>query len=232
MAAKKVLPGGSESHRKRAGQKKKAAPARKKAEPPADRALLMPKKELGFPVVGIGASAGGLEAFEAFFKAMPPTSGMAFVLVCHLDPTHVSILPELLQKRTKMTVLQVQDGMEVEPNSVYVIPPNRDLCILNGILQLVDPAQPRGAKLPVDTFFRSLAQDQGSKAICIILSGTGTDGTLGLKAVKGEVGMAMVQDEGSAKYDGMPRSAIATGLAVSAPGGPRVQRRRGAARGF
>jgi two-component system CheB/CheR fusion protein len=112
-----------------------------------------------------------------------------------------------------MTVLQIQDGMEVEPNSVYVIPPNKDLCILNGILQLMKPSQPRGANLPVDTFFRSLAQDRGSKAICIILSGTGTDGTLGLKAIKGEVGMGMVQDEESAKYDGMPRSAIATGLA-------------------
>jgi len=177
---------------------------------PASVSVLRPG---GFPVVGIGASAGGLEAFEAFFKAMPHDSGMAFVLVAHLDPTHVSILPELLQKRTKMAVFQAADGMRVEPNSVYVIPPNKALSILNGVLQLMETAQPRGVNLPIDGFFRALAQDQGASAICIILSGTGTDGTLGLKAVKGALGMVMVQDEDSAKYDGMPRSAVATGLA-------------------
>ena len=171
------------------------------------------KKEAAFPVVGIGASAGGLEAFEAFFSEMPPDSGMAFVLVAHLDPTHVSLLPELLQKRTRMTVYQAQDGMKVRPNAVYVIPPNKNLSILHGSLQLMELTQPRGSVLPIDSFLRSLAQDRGRHAICIILSGTGTDGTLGVKAIKGEVGMVMVQDEESAKYDGMPRSAIATGLA-------------------
>ncbi|MCU7829290.1 MAG: PAS domain-containing protein [Candidatus Thiodiazotropha sp. (ex Myrtea sp. 'scaly one' KF741663)] len=167
----------------------------------------------GFPIVALGASAGGLEAFETFFKAMPHDSGIAFVLVAHLDPTHVSLLPELVQKHSKMQVHQVKDGMKVECNHVYVIPPNKNLRILNGTLQLFDLTRPRGANLPIDSFFRSLAADQGTNAICIILSGTGTDGTLGLKAIKGEIGMVMVQDEASAKYDGMPRSAISTGLA-------------------
>jgi two-component system CheB/CheR fusion protein len=166
-----------------------------------------------FPVVGMGASAGGLEAFEAFFKKMPADSGMAFVLVAHLDPTHVSILPEILQKQTTMKVTQVKDGMKVHANCVYVIPPNKDLGILNGVLQLMDFSLPRGSNLPIDSFFRSLAQDQGANAICIILSGTASDGTLGLKAIKGAMGMVIVQDEESAKYDGMPSSAIATKLA-------------------
>jgi len=171
------------------------------------------QEKKGFPIVGIGASAGGLEAFEAFFKEMPPDSGMAFVLVAHLDPTHVSILSELLQKQTKMKVCQIKDGMKVQPNAVYVIPPNKDLGILKGTLQLMEPVQPRGANMPIDSFFRSLAQDQGPNAVCIVLSGTGTDGTLGLKAIKGETGMVMVQDVESAKYDGMPRSAVSTHLA-------------------
>ncbi|HIG31423.1 MAG TPA: chemotaxis protein CheR [Verrucomicrobiales bacterium] len=171
-----------------------------------------PSKSRGFPIVGIGASAGGLEAFESFFKSTPSNSGMAFILVAHLDPTHVNLLPELLQKKTKMKVQHIADGMHVEPDCVFVIPPNKDLIILHGTLHLMDLKQPRGANLPIDSFFRSLALDQGSNAVCIILSGTGTDGTLGLKAIKGEVGMVMVQDEESAKYDGMPRSAIATGL--------------------
>jgi two-component system CheB/CheR fusion protein len=172
-----------------------------------------PRKALStFPIVGIGASAGGLEAFESFFKAMPDNSGMAFVLVAHLDPTHVSLLPELLQKATKMPVCHIQDGILLMPNSVYVIPPNKELQIRAGSLYLKDLSQPRGSNMPIDSFFRSLAEDQRSNAVGIILSGTGTDGTLGLKAIKGEVGMVMVQDERSAKYDGMPRSAIGTGL--------------------
>ena len=144
-----------------------------------------------FPIVGIGASAGGLETLETFFKAMPIDAGIGFVLVVHLDPTHISILPELLQKRTKMPVCQIEDGMPVEPDHVYVIPPNKDLTILRGTLHLIDQVQPRGANLPIDSFFRSLAQDQGRNAVCIILSGTGTDGTLGVKAIKGEIGMVM-----------------------------------------
>ncbi len=169
--------------------------------------------ETKFPIVGIGASAGGLEAYESFFKAMPADNGMAFVLVSHLDPTHISLLPELISKQTKMKVLQVEDGQKLLPDHVYVIPPNKNLNILNGSLYLLQLPRSRGLNLPIDNFFRSLAQDQGSNAIAIILSGTGTDGTLGLKEIKGEMGMVMVQDETSAKYDGMPRSAIATGLA-------------------
>lgn len=170
-------------------------------------------KNKQFPIVGLGASAGGLEAFESFFKIMPAESGMAFVLVSHLDPTHVSILPELIKKSTGMNVLQIVDGQKILPNHIYVIPPNKDLSILNGVLYLMELPLPRGLNLPIDNFFRSLAQDQGSNAICIILSGTGTDGTLGVKQIKGSLGMVMVQHEKSAKYDGMPRSAIATGLA-------------------
>ncbi|MBU1319551.1 MAG: PAS domain-containing protein [candidate division Zixibacteria bacterium] len=166
-----------------------------------------------FPVVGIGASAGGLEAFETFFRAVPDEPGIAFVLVAHLDPSHVSLLPELLQKQTKMKVEQVSDRTVVKPNRVYVIPPNRNLGILRGVLHLLEMTEPRGVNLPIDSFFRSLAQDQGSDSVGIILSGTGTDGTLGLKAIKDETGMTMVQSEESAKYDGMPRSAISAGVA-------------------
>lgn len=164
------------------------------------------------PIVGMGASAGGLEAFEHFFSNMPPKSGLAFVLVQHLDPTHESILANLLNRYTQMKVCQVVDGQEVLPNQVYVIPPNKDMALINGKLQLMEPTLPRGKRLPIDFFFRSLAKDQQEKAICIIFSGTGSDGTLGLKSVKGEGGMVMVQELESAKYDGMPRSAIATNM--------------------
>ena len=167
-------------------------------------------KSKTFPIVGLGASAGGLEALEAFFKAMPAKSGAAFVIVAHLDPKHVSLMPELLQKHTRMPVTQIGDGIKIKPDHVYIIPPNKDLSILGGTLQLMEMMQPRGRNLPIDNFFRSLAQDQGSNAIGIILSGTGTDGSIGLKAIKAELGMTMVQTESSAKYDGMPRSAIAT----------------------
>ena len=195
--------------RKKPNKPGKPGPTEVKVEAaPAPASEMRP----GFPIVGIGASAGGLEALEAFFKAMPADSGIGFVLVVHLDPTHISILPELLQKRTKMRVCQVKDGMQVEPNHVYVIPPNKDLTILNSTLQLTELSQPRGTNLPIDSFLRSLAQDQERNAVCIILSGTGSDGTLGVKAIKGGVGMVMVQDEQSAKYEGMPRSALATGL--------------------
>lgn len=165
-----------------------------------------------FPVVGIGASAGGLEAFEQFFTSMPPDSGMAFVLVQHLDPTHKSILTDLIQRYTRMTVVAVEDGMNIEPNWVYIIPPDRDMALFDGRLHLMAPNAPRGQRHPIDFFFRSLSQDEGDRAICIILSGTGSDGSLGLREIKGEGGMVMAQDPMSAKYDGMPRSAIATGL--------------------
>lgn len=169
--------------------------------------------ENDFPIVGIGASAGGLEAFEQFFTNMPFNSGMAFVLIQHLDPAHKSILTELIGRFTKMKVLEVQDGMLVEPNSVYVIPPNRYMAILHRKLHLLQPTEMPGPRVPIDFFFRSLAKDLRDKAIAIVLSGTGTEGALGIRAIKGEGGMAMVQDPDSSKYDGMPRHAIATGLA-------------------
>ena len=168
----------------------------------------------GFPVVGIGASAGGLAAFEAFFSAMPAhvDPGMAFVLVQHLAPDHKSILTDLIRRYTRMKVVEVEDGMTVNPNCTYIIPPNRDMAFLNGKLQLLEPGSPRGQRLPIDFFFRSLAQDQHERAVCIVLSGTGSDGTQGVRAIKGEGGMVMAQTPESTEYEGMPRSAIVTGL--------------------
>jgi two-component system CheB/CheR fusion protein len=167
-----------------------------------------------FPIVGIGASAGGLGAFEAFFSGMPADRdpGMAFVLVQHLAPDHKSILTDLIQRYTRMQVSEVEDGVAVRPNCAYIIPPGRDMAFLNGTLQLLEPSAPRGQRLPIDFFFRSLAQDQQERAICIVLSGTGSDGTLGVRAIKGEGGLVIAQTPESAEYDGMPRSAIATGM--------------------
>ncbi|MCG6933315.1 MAG: PAS domain-containing protein [Gallionella sp.] len=172
------------------------------------------KHAASFPVVGIGASAGGLEAFEHFFRSVPVNPGMAFVLVPHLDPGHSSILTEILQRSTAMPVVEAQDQIRVEPNCVYVIPPNRDMAIFHGSLQLSVPEQPRGQRMPIDAFLRSLAEDQGEHAIGIILSGTGTDGTLGLRAIIGAGGISLVQDPATAKYDGMPASAIQAGYAT------------------
>jgi two-component system, chemotaxis family, CheB/CheR fusion protein len=135
-----------------------------------------------FYVVGIGASAGGLDALERFFKNMPEQSGMAFIVVSHLDPKHISIMPELIQKSTKMKIYQAEDGMKVRPNNVYVAPSNRDLAILHGTIQLIEPSELHGFRLPIDFFFKSLSEDMGEKAICIILSGMASDGTAGLKS--------------------------------------------------
>ncbi len=169
---------------------------------------------IDFPVVGIGASAGGLGAFEAFFSGMPTDRdpGMAFVVIQHLAPDHKSILAELIRRYTRMQVYEVEDGMEVKINCTYIIPPGRDMAFANGTLQLLDPASPRGQRLPIDFFFRTLALDQHEKAIAIVLSGTGSDGTLGVRAVKAEGGMILVQNPESTEYDGMPLSAIGTGL--------------------
>ncbi len=168
----------------------------------------------GFAIVGIGASAGGLEAFEQFFHHAASDSGMAYVLVPHLDPSHASILTEILQRCTTMSVLEAQDQMAVEPNHVYVIPPNRDMVIFHGSLQLSVPEHPRGQRMPIDAFLRSLAEDQGENAVGIILSGTGTDGTLGARAILGAGGITLVQEPASAKFDGMPSSAIQSGYAT------------------
>ncbi|QDT91525.1 chemotaxis protein CheB [Gimesia algae] len=166
-----------------------------------------------FPVVAIGASAGGLEAMNELFDNMPGNTGMAFVVVTHQHPSHTSLLPELLGKETEMPVIEATDGLKVEPNRVYVGPPGGYLAILNSTLHRMETGATASPKLPIDYFFRSLAEDQQEKAICIVLSGTGTDGTLGLKAIKGASGMAMVEKPQSAKYAGMPASAIATNLA-------------------
>ena len=168
----------------------------------------------GFPVVGLGASAGGVGAFEAFLGGLPAdtATGMAFVLVQHLAPDHKSMLTELVQRCTWMRVFEVGEGTLVKPDCVYIIPPNRDMALLNGQLQLLEQSSPRGHHLPIDHFFRSLAQDLGELAIGIVLSGTGSDGTLGIRAIKGEGGMAMAQAPESTEYGGMPQSVIATGL--------------------
>jgi len=167
-----------------------------------------------FPIVGIGASAGGLAAFEAFFSGMPAQAdtGMAFVLVQHLAPDHKSILVELVKRYTRMQVFEVEDGMRVLPNCAYIIPPNRDMALLNGTLQLLEAVAQRGQRLSIDFFFRSLAHDQRERAMCVVLSGSGSDGTQGVRAIKAEGGMAMAQNPDSTEYDGMPRSAIGTGL--------------------
>jgi two-component system CheB/CheR fusion protein len=165
-----------------------------------------------FPIVGIGASAGGLEALEEFLDHLPPDTGMAFVVVTHQHPQHTSLLPELLARETTMTVVPASDGTEVQPNHVYVGTPGGSLKIHHGILRRIDD-QARSVRLPIDSFFRSLAADQKERAICIVLSGTGSDGTAGLKSIKNAAGMAMVQRSNSAKFAGMPSSAEATGLA-------------------
>ena len=171
-----------------------------------------------FSVVGIGASAGGLEALGQFLGQVPPACGLAFVVVQHLDPTHKGVLAELLQRASALPVTEIQDRMAVEPDHVYVIPPNRDLSILHGVLHLLEPAAPRGLRLPIDHFFRSLAADQQQHGIGVILSGMGSDGTLGLRAIKEQAGAVFVQTPATAKFDGMPRSAVDAGLAdVIAP---------------
>jgi hypothetical protein len=143
-----------------------------------------PPAHVSLPVIGIGASAGGLEALEHFLSRVPKNSGMAFVIVQHLDPTRKGIMPELLQRATDMVVIQVKDRTLVQPDCVYVIPPNKDMSILHGVLHLLEPVSPRGLRLPIDFFLRSLAQDQQEHSIGVILSGMGSDGTLGLRAIK------------------------------------------------
>ncbi|MDD2735914.1 MAG: chemotaxis protein CheB [Desulfuromonadaceae bacterium] len=170
------------------------------------------QEEPPFPIVGMGASAGGLEALEQFLRHVTENCGCAFVIVQHLDPTHKGIMPELLQRVTAMEVFQVSDRMKVKPNCVYVIPPNKDMSILHGVLHLFEPTALRGLRLPIDFFLHSLAEDQREAAIGVILSGMGSDGTLGLKAIKERGGIALAQEPASARFDSMPRSAINAGL--------------------
>ncbi|HKQ92150.1 MAG TPA: chemotaxis protein CheB, partial [Blastocatellia bacterium] len=164
-----------------------------------------------FPVVGIGASAGGLAAFRRLLEHLPTDTGMAFVLVQHLAPKRESILAELLSKATKMSVKEVKDGMRVEPDCVYVIPRNKNMAIENGALRLSPREAQRGQHRPIDHFLRSLAVEKRDRAIGVILSGAASDGTLGLEAIKAEGGITFAQDEKTAEYDGMPRSAINAG---------------------
>jgi len=176
---------------------------------PVKKTLAAPGRT--FPIVGVGASAGGLEAFRSLLHTLPANTGMAFVLVQHLDPEHESLLTRLLSHATRMPVTEVTEGVTVQPNHVYVIPPNKALGIGNGALHLLARKRRDPKHMPVDAFFHSLAENEGSRAIGVILSGVATDGTLGLAAIKAAGGITFAQDSKSAKYDGMPRSAIAAG---------------------
>ena len=169
------------------------------------------RARLDFPVVALGASAGGLDAFRKFFDALPASTGMAFVLIQHLDPKHESLMADLLASHTTMKVLQVVNGVRIEPEHVYLIPPGTYLAIEDGCLRLSKPVERHGARMPFDFFLRSMAEDCGQRAICAVLSGTGTDGSLGLKAVKVHGGLVVVQEPDEAAYNGMPRSAIMSG---------------------
>src|SRR5690349_9537330 len=165
-----------------------------------------------FPVVGIGASAGGLDAFKRLLKAIPEDSGMAYILVQHLDPAHESILAELLQRVTKIPVQEITDNVHVVPDHIYIIPSNKLLTATDGVPQL-SARLPKGQRnLPIDVFFTSLAEVHQSHAIGVVLSGTATDGTLGLKAIKDHGGITFAQEQKSAAYDGMPQNAIDAGV--------------------
>ena len=168
-----------------------------------------PSRSKGFPIVGVGASAGGLEALSELLTHLPANTGMAFVLIQHLDPTHSSQLSDLMSRVTKMPVSEARDGMAVEPDHVYVIPPNASLAILNGVLAVTPRVRDHHA--PIDFFFQALSRNRNNTAIGVVLSGTGTDGTLGLRAIKAEGGITFAQDTQSAVFGGMPHSAIASG---------------------
>jgi two-component system, chemotaxis family, CheB/CheR fusion protein len=183
-------------------------------KPAEDSALTEPPQDQSFeqfPIVGVGASAGGLEAFTQLLENLPTDTGMAFVLIQHLDPTRDSLLTELLNRKTSMPVTEVRDGMAVEPNQVYVIPPNTAMVLAQNTLKLVSRKKTDGRFLPVDTFFHSLAQGRGNQAIAVVLSGTDGDGALGLTAVKVAGGITFAQDTDSSQFEGMPHSAAATG---------------------
>jgi two-component system CheB/CheR fusion protein len=170
-----------------------------------------PNKTLSTRVVGLGASAGGLEALHQFIANVPPASGLAYIVVQHLDPTHKAMLTELLQRGTAMPVREATGSMRVEPNVVYVIPPSSELTVVDGRLHLTEPAQPRGRRLPIDVLFCSLARDQGERSVGVVLSGMGSDGTIGLQAIKGQGGLTLAQEPASAQFDLMPKSAIDAG---------------------
>jgi len=164
-----------------------------------------------FPVVAIGASAGGLKAFRVLLAALPAERGIVFILVQHLDPTHPSMMVELLSPHTAMTVHEAQDGMRLAPDHVYIVPPGHYMAVREGVIRLSRPRARQTVRMPFDVLLRSLAEAFGERAVCIILSGTATDGSLGAKAVKEAGGLVIAQEPEESEYDGMPRSAIATG---------------------
>ncbi len=190
------------------GHPKKAAAVRARAATPD--AVAAAPLNAPYAIVGVGASAGGLEAFQQLLRAMPGDTGMGFVLVQHLDPVHESVLTQLLARSSSMPVHEVVQNMHVDPNTVYVIPPNAQMAIVGGVLKLTPRSKARGAARSIDFFFEALAQDQRERALGVVLSGTASDGTLGLEAIKAEGGLTFAQDD-SAKYESMPRSAIAAG---------------------
>jgi two-component system CheB/CheR fusion protein len=175
--------------------------------------------------VGLGASAGGLEALQQFMANVPAASGLAYVVVQHLDPSHKAMLTELLQRATTMPVREATGSMRIESDAVYVIPPGADLTVVDGRLQLAPPTQPRGRRLPIDVLFCSLARDQGDRAVGVVLSGMGSDGTVGLQAIKGQGGLTLAQEPASAQFDSMPKSAIDAGVCdIVAPAAELPQR--------
>ena len=190
---------------------RKAEAAVRRSSPHAIPARPTPQRPADFAVVALGASAGGLDACRKFVDALPASNGMAFVLVQHLDPTHESMMVDLLAGHTSMVVSQATDGMPIKPDHLYVIPPGTYLSVGSGTLHLSRPNARHGARLPFDFLLHSLAADCGARAICVILSGSGTDGSIGLKAVKESGGFVVAQDPDEAGYDGMPRNAIMSG---------------------
>ena len=164
------------------------------------------------PIVALGSSAGGLESLESFFKNAPADSGMAYIIITHLEPHHPSLLAEIISKSTAMETVQAENDMVVHKDEVFVIPPGKDMIIIDRTLHLFDRESSREPFLPIDHFLRSLAEEQKENAVANILSGNGSDGSFGIKAVHGELGMVMVQSPETAKYDSMPRAAIETGL--------------------
>src|SRR5215469_5104656 len=186
----------------------KKLPASARGAPAGESKLPTPT----FPVVGIGASAGGLEAFTKLLHHLPANTGMAFVLIQHLDPKHESILASLLSRTTKMAVREATNRMRLERDHVYVIPPNTNMAMVDRTLVLTHRPDAGDRHMPIDHFFRSLAESQKDKAIGVILSGTASDGTAGLRAIKSEDGITFVQDPSSARYEGMPRNAISANV--------------------
>src|SRR3989344_791986 len=182
-------------------------------EPSVPKNSNLTRSTLQFPVVGIGASAGGLKALITLFESMPADCGMAFVVIMHLSPKHESKADQILQKATRMPVLQVTQPTPIERNHIYVIPPALDLAMNDGYLRLTEPQRERGVQVAIDLFFRTLADTHHTHAIGIVLSGSGADGSVGLSRIKEQGGITLAQEPGDAEFESMTRSAIETGMA-------------------